>query len=309
MVALAEKFSRETSTPQNRTVQNSYRPKNAYADFFLQPKNRGPATKNRILSSKYLDDSTDWYYYGFRYYSPDLGRWISRDPIGEWGHTTFKHAIGLQVQSRIGGLPSAGQSFDERAAHLRVLLASSDLSPELQWVLRDLVARLGKSTAVSPSGVDEGTIYSSCINSPINNVDPDGEAVLEGVALTIIVTAISSAVVLTGLAIQEAARKNSALAVAHTHYNDTGKCNGVIPKGMMPTIHQGAVDVVTGGYSLSADNAIVQYYCRGGVLRLKLWAVAEAEEDSTGTLHGAPFTLIDEWEIEDDPICNCCDAP
>ncbi len=25
------------------------------------------------------------YYYGLRYYSPELGRWINRDPIGEWG--------------------------------------------------------------------------------------------------------------------------------------------------------------------------------------------------------------------------------
>jgi len=24
-------------------------------------------------------------YYGYRYYNPDLGRWISRDPIGEEG--------------------------------------------------------------------------------------------------------------------------------------------------------------------------------------------------------------------------------
>lgn len=37
------------------------------------------------FSQKYLDDSTDWYYYGYRYYSPDLGRWPSRDPIGEDG--------------------------------------------------------------------------------------------------------------------------------------------------------------------------------------------------------------------------------
>jgi RHS repeat-associated protein len=25
------------------------------------------------------------YYYGYRYYSPGLGRWVSRDPIGQWG--------------------------------------------------------------------------------------------------------------------------------------------------------------------------------------------------------------------------------
>jgi len=85
MVALAEKHSREAYTPQKRTARNSYRPKNAYPRNFLQPKNRGPATKNRVLSTKYLDDTTGWYYYCFRYYSPELGRWVNRDPIGEKG--------------------------------------------------------------------------------------------------------------------------------------------------------------------------------------------------------------------------------
>jgi len=28
-------------------------------------------------------------YYGYRYYNPGLGRWISRDPIGEWGSLNF----------------------------------------------------------------------------------------------------------------------------------------------------------------------------------------------------------------------------
>ncbi|WP_339132894.1 MAG: RHS repeat-associated core domain-containing protein [Candidatus Electrothrix sp. GW3-4] len=37
------------------------------------------------FSSKYADDTTGLYYYGYRYYSPDTGRWLSRDPIGEEG--------------------------------------------------------------------------------------------------------------------------------------------------------------------------------------------------------------------------------
>jgi len=31
------------------------------------------------FSTKYYDSETDLYYYGYRYYSPSLGRWISRD--------------------------------------------------------------------------------------------------------------------------------------------------------------------------------------------------------------------------------------
>lgn len=37
------------------------------------------------FSTKYADDETDLSYFGFRYYSPSAGRWLSRDPIGERG--------------------------------------------------------------------------------------------------------------------------------------------------------------------------------------------------------------------------------
>ena len=35
------------------------------------------------FSSKYLGLDSGLYYYGFRYYRPKIGRWLSRDPIGE----------------------------------------------------------------------------------------------------------------------------------------------------------------------------------------------------------------------------------
>jgi RHS repeat-associated protein len=37
------------------------------------------------FSTKYFDSETDLYYYGIRYYSPELGRWLNRDPIEEQG--------------------------------------------------------------------------------------------------------------------------------------------------------------------------------------------------------------------------------
>ena len=36
-------------------------------------------------STKYFDVETGFYYYGYRFYSPELMRWITRDPIGEEG--------------------------------------------------------------------------------------------------------------------------------------------------------------------------------------------------------------------------------
>lgn len=37
------------------------------------------------FSSEYFDDETGLVYYNYRYYSPTMGRWINRDPIGERG--------------------------------------------------------------------------------------------------------------------------------------------------------------------------------------------------------------------------------
>ena len=37
------------------------------------------------FSTKYLDTESGLIYYGFRYYSPSLGRFLNRDPLGEEG--------------------------------------------------------------------------------------------------------------------------------------------------------------------------------------------------------------------------------
>ncbi len=37
------------------------------------------------FSSEYADTETNLVYYNYRYYNPELGRWLTRDPIGEFG--------------------------------------------------------------------------------------------------------------------------------------------------------------------------------------------------------------------------------
>ena len=46
------------------------------------------------FSTKYLDADTSLYYYGYRHYSPELGRWLSRDPIGERGGRNLSAMVG-----------------------------------------------------------------------------------------------------------------------------------------------------------------------------------------------------------------------
>ena len=58
-----------------------------YSPFGELLRSTGPLAKLNPFrfSTKFTDDETDLIYYGYRYYSPSLGRWISRDPSGEDG--------------------------------------------------------------------------------------------------------------------------------------------------------------------------------------------------------------------------------
>jgi RHS repeat-associated protein len=149
MVALADKFACEEDTSENCTTQNFRRPQNAYGDFFVQAKNRGPARKNRVLSSKYLDDSTGWYYYGYRYYSPELGRWANRDPIGEGGGL---NVYGFAVNRVLNAIDPVGlyTLVDDGGTWLvsqwnDVQDAFDDLELEMPTMMSDVDSLLGKA--------------------------------------------------------------------------------------------------------------------------------------------------------------------
>ena len=58
-----------------------------YGPFHELLRATGPMARefNLLASTKYYDWETGLYYYGYRYYSPELARWLSRDPLGELG--------------------------------------------------------------------------------------------------------------------------------------------------------------------------------------------------------------------------------
>jgi len=79
----------------------------------------GSYTPRYQFSSKEYDTATGLNYYGFRYYSPQLGRWVSRDPIGErGGRNVYLFCLNrpISVYDKLGLLPSLE----------RVLLAEYD---------------------------------------------------------------------------------------------------------------------------------------------------------------------------------------
>ena len=58
------------------------------------PHRGGGGTAVPFLSTKYQDDETGLLYYGYRYYDPITGRWLSRDPIQERGGLNLYNFVG-----------------------------------------------------------------------------------------------------------------------------------------------------------------------------------------------------------------------
>jgi len=57
----------------------------AYDPFGVPLAAAGTLNQPMRFSTKAYDEGTGLYYYGYRFYSPQLGRWLSRDPLSETG--------------------------------------------------------------------------------------------------------------------------------------------------------------------------------------------------------------------------------
>jgi RHS repeat-associated protein len=97
------------------------------------------ATPN--LQAKYLDDETGLYYYGYRYYNPTTGRWLSRDPIAELGFQVLR-----SKKSRLDTASGNLYGFVGNAAISRVD------SSGLTWA--DLMAKFRNRPVPKMVGVD-----------------------------------------------------------------------------------------------------------------------------------------------------------
>ncbi|MBL9118206.1 MAG: RHS repeat-associated core domain-containing protein, partial [Verrucomicrobiaceae bacterium] len=68
------------------------------------------------FSTKYTDPETALVYYGFRYYSAELGRWLNRDPIGEDGGINLYGMVGNDAVNEIDFLGMATLDFKPHRA-------------------------------------------------------------------------------------------------------------------------------------------------------------------------------------------------
>ena len=87
----------------------------------------GPAAAAMPLrfSTMYEDDVTGDRKYLFREYAPSLGRWLSRDPVGEWGGQNFCAFVGnnpanyydlFGLEAELGPLTPDGQHIDDQGS-------------------------------------------------------------------------------------------------------------------------------------------------------------------------------------------------
>jgi RHS repeat-associated protein len=69
-----------------------------YGPFGEVVRANGPMAKLNpfMFSTKFYDWESGLYYYGFRYYNPSTGRWLSRDPLGELGGVNL-YVIGCNI--------------------------------------------------------------------------------------------------------------------------------------------------------------------------------------------------------------------
>jgi len=89
---------------------------------------------NHRFSTKILDTESGTYYYGFRYYSPELGRWLSRDPMGESGginlYLMVRNSITntYDVLGKVAAPPGSGTTTVPSDADMKAALVAFALT-------------------------------------------------------------------------------------------------------------------------------------------------------------------------------------
>jgi RHS repeat-associated protein len=73
-----------------------------FGNLIARIENPASSIQNPFLfSTKYTDTETGLLYYGYRYYQPSTGRWLSRDPIGETAFSSLYMFVGNMAVSTI----------------------------------------------------------------------------------------------------------------------------------------------------------------------------------------------------------------
>lgn len=155
MVAFAENFAPEESVSdaENRVG------KNFSATSGTRPANRIPARQPRRENGHDYDETASgMLFYGFRYYDPETGRWLSRDPIGERGGLNLYAFVG---NDPVGFIDVLGLAVDGSAEHNlnpnpASVPTSSNRLYAVYWMLADIPDPRGGSLPLGGLFTDNG---------------------------------------------------------------------------------------------------------------------------------------------------------
>ncbi len=128
------------------------------------------------FSTKYHDEETGLAYYGYRYYNPEMGRWVNRDPIGERGGINLYGMVGNDAVNRWDYLgleidSSTFPSYDHFSRRFPNLIEGaksvyiSDINNYIEAAIRGN-CEAGPSTYSGPS-------RRFAINAPLESRKPD----------------------------------------------------------------------------------------------------------------------------------------
>ena len=146
------------------TVQAAY----TYGPFGETLRAVGPLAQANPwrFSTKYQDEETGLLYYGYRFYNPTDGRWLSRDPIGEGGGINLYGMVGNEPMNAVDllglrvtpsvvpppTLPQTQPRYPNDIPDLSAGFGANGLNPSFHHWLGDRLAEfLGMSSSSKPT--------------------------------------------------------------------------------------------------------------------------------------------------------------
>jgi RHS repeat-associated protein len=204
-----------------------------------------------LYTGQRLDSETGLYYYKNRYYSPDLGRFVGRDPIGVAGGInlyayvrdnpmTGKDVLGLQDYGNANLVTNASASFSSNTINLNLTLpglSQTSSNPSQSFPLQlPTQSSLGDVTSSA-----NGTPYLSTVNSPAAyNASPETAA--RSADIGVVVGLMSLAILATPLVVGAALAAPEGLPAAADYL--ALQANGINYAVMM---NPEAIPWITGG--------------------------------------------------------------